>query len=85
MVLGALPYAVERGRRVGFALVLVTRWLYVGILIFSSVDPLHDGDGKREYCDILGLLWGMVWKRLAAQKMVYFLCCDCRGIYILYN
>ena len=54
MVLGALPYAVERGRRVGFALVLVTRWLYVGILIFSSVDPLHDGDGKRGYSDILG-------------------------------
>ena len=68
MVLGALPYAVERGRRVGAV---------VCILIFSSVDPLHGGDGKREYCDILGLLWGMVWKRLAAQKMVYFLCCVC--------
>ena len=75
-ICNALPYAVERGRRVGAV---------VGILIFPSVDPLHDGDGKREYCDILGLLWGMIWKRLAAQKMVYFLCCDCRGIYILYN
>lgn len=59
--------------------VLAARWLYVGILIFSSADPLHDGDGKREYCDILGLLWGMVWTRLAAQKNgVFFVLCLCR-------
>ena len=55
----------------------VRRALSVKIVIFSSADPLHDGDGKRKYCDILGLLCGMVWKRLAAQKMVYFLCCVC--------
>lgn len=62
----ALPYAVERGRRVGAV---------VGILIFSSVDPLHGGDGKREYCDILGLLWGMIWARKCS---VFFVLCLCR-------
>ena len=44
------------------------RWIVgasVRIVVLSSVDPLHDGDGKREYCDILGLLWGMIWKRKA--------------------
>ena len=47
------------------------RWIVgasVRIVVLSSADPLHDGDGKREYCDILGLLWGMIWTRLAAQK-----------------
>ena len=54
---------------------LVARWLYVGILIFSSADPLHDGDGKREYCDILEVLRGMVWKRKCS---VFFVLCLCR-------
>ena len=63
-MLGALPYAVERGRRVGAV---------VGILIFSSADPLHDGDGKRKYCDILGLCGA--W--YGSGNAVYFLCCIC--------
>lgn len=57
--------------------VLAACWLYVRILIFSSADPLHDGEGKCEYCDILELLRGMVWRRKAARITVYFLCCVC--------
>lgn len=68
-ICNALPYAVAQGG------VLAARWLYVGILIFSSADPLHDGDGKRKYCDILGLLWGMIWKRKCS---VFFVLCLCR-------
>ena len=57
----------------------VRRALSVKIVIFSSADPLHNGDGKRGYSDILGLLRDMIWKRLAAQKNgVFFVLCLCR-------
>ena len=39
------------------------RWIVgasVRIVVLSSADPLHDGDGKRGYSDILGLLRDMV-------------------------
>ena len=73
-----LPYAVRLVWR-------AVQWaLSVRIVVLSSADPLHNGGGKRGYSDILGLLRDMVWKRLAAQKMVYFLCCDC-GLLIFFN
>lgn len=72
MVLGALPYAVERGRRVGAV---------VGILIFSSVDPLGVGIRNANIV-VFGAVVGANEKRqkaarIAARLIVYFLCCGC--------
>ena len=52
------------------------RWIVgasVRIVVLSSADPLHDGDGKRGYSDILGFC-GAWYGR---ENAVYFLCCVC--------
>lgn len=61
--------------------VLVARWLYVGILIFSSVDPLGVGIRNADIV-VFGAVVGGYEKRqkaarIAARLIVYFLCCGC--------